>query len=275
MSDSNPTDLQQLQALLYRLIVAPNGVEDALAREAGAIDLRQIIVGDERITAAGHAGIYADAYFYRLLDALKEDFPATLAVAGADEFHNLITGYLLAHPPTQPSLLYAGRYLADYLGKSSMLARWPFIADLAQLERALIESFHAADAPALDREAVQSIPPDDWPAIALRLHPATRLLRLQWRVQEILCAVEQNFEPPKATAAPVMMMVWRKQAQVSYRPVEPPEAIALELIERGCDFASLCEVVGSAAKDSDIPRLINLMLTRWLDDGVLLNQAVT
>jgi hypothetical protein len=34
-------------------------------------------------------------YFYRLLDAIKEDFPATLKILGDFEFHNLITGYLI------------------------------------------------------------------------------------------------------------------------------------------------------------------------------------
>jgi hypothetical protein len=274
MSSADASNLRQLQALLYNLIVAPNGVADALAHEAGAKELAQIIVGDERMTAAERAGIYANAYFYRLLDALKEDFSATFAVAGADEFHNLITGYLIAHPPTEPSLHYAGRYLADYLGGSPMFERWPFMADLARLERALIESFHAADAPALDRAAVQSIPAEKWPAIGLRFHPAAHLLNLQWRVDAILRAVVQNCELPQALAEPVTLIVWRKQAQVLHRPAEPAEAMALNLIERGSDFGTVCEAISAVEVEDDLPKLINRLLVRWLDDGLLLSQTV-
>jgi hypothetical protein len=275
MSSADTSDLQQLQALLYRLIVAPNGVAEELANDKGAIDLDEVIVGDARMTSVERTGIYADAYFYRLLDALKENFPATLAVAGADEFHNLISSYLLAHPPTEPSLLHSGRYLADYLDRSPMLVRWPFIADLARLERALIESFHAADATSLDRAAVESIPPDKWPSLRLRFHPATRVLRLQWRVEEILRAVEQNKQLPEAVGAPVTMFVWRKEARVFYRSVEPIEETALNMIEQGCDFGAVCEGIGSVASDHDVPQLINRMLVRWLNDGVLLNQVTT
>ena len=100
MSPSETSGLRQLQALLYRLIVAPNGVAEALADDRDPIDLDEVIVGDARITAAERIGIYADAYFFRLLDALKEDYPATLALLSGDEFHNLISGYLLAYPPT-------------------------------------------------------------------------------------------------------------------------------------------------------------------------------
>ncbi|MGH8337315.1 MAG: HvfC/BufC family peptide modification chaperone, partial [Gammaproteobacteria bacterium] len=231
MSSAAISELAQLQALLYRLIVAPDGVAEALANDGGGINLESIIVGDARLTAVERAAIYADAYFYRLLDVLKEDFPATLAVTGEDEFHNLITGYLIAHPSTEPSLLYAGCYLADYLDQPPMLARWPFIGDLVRLERALIESFHAADAPALERAAVQSIPPHQWPALLLKLHPATHLLRLQWRVEEIVRAGDQNSTTTEAAAAPVTMLVWRRHARVFYRTAEAAEEAALNLIE--------------------------------------------
>src|SRR5580698_4857299 len=115
MIRADTSHLRELQALVYRLITAPNGIAEALANEEEAIDLQHVIVGDERMDAAERAGVYADAYFYRLLDVFKEDFPATLAILGNDEFHNLITGYLIVHPPAEPSLMCAGQFLANYL----------------------------------------------------------------------------------------------------------------------------------------------------------------
>ena len=275
MNPAGTPDLRQLQALLYRLIVAPNGVAEALANDQAAIDLDEVVIGDARMTAAERTEIYADGYFYRLLDALKEDFPATLAVVGVDEFHNLITSYLLVHPPTEPSLLHAGRYLADHFDRSPIPARWPYIADLARLERALIESFHAADAASLERAAVQSIPPDEWPALMLGLHPAVRVLSLQWRVEEILRAVAQNEQLPEAVCAPATMVVWRRLMQVFYRPAEPAEEAALNLIKQGCDFGAVCEAIVTIASNQDVPQLINRMLVRWLEDGILLNQTMS
>jgi len=274
MNPDAAPELAELQALLYRLIVAPNGVADALANDGDATNLESIIIGDSRMSAAARAEIYSGAYFYRLLDALKEDFPATLAVMGGDEFHNLITGYLIAYPPTEPSLLYAGRYLADYFDQSPMLTRWPYIADLARLERALIESFHAADFMTLDRAAVEAIAPHDWPSLKLRFHPATHFLDAQWRVDEIVRAVAQDSEPPQALALPVRIIVWRKDAQVFYRTVEAVEAVALALIAQGSEFEAICETIGAGVIDENaIPQLINRLLVRWLDDGIFLNQS--
>ena len=96
--------------------------------------------------------IYANAYFYRILDCLKEDFPATLATLGADNFHNLVTGYLIEYPPTEPSIAYAGRYMSEFLRHHPLSERWPFIAELARLERTVTEVFHAAEAEPLSAE---------------------------------------------------------------------------------------------------------------------------
>ena len=162
-------ELKSLQSLLYRLITAPSGVAEGLAaeRELSARSLDAIVLGDERLSAADRVDIYANMYFYRLLDALKEDFPATLAVLGADNFHNLVTGYLLEYPPTEPSLYYCGRYLADYLRDHPLSENVPFIADLARLERSSVEVFHGADAPVLESDALQAVAPADWPAMKL------------------------------------------------------------------------------------------------------------
>ena len=193
----NPTNpgLKALQALLYRLITAPEGVAAGLAAEraSGPEVLDHLIESDDRLSATERLEIYANAYFYRILDCLKEDFPATLATLGADDFHNLITAYLIEYPPTEPSISYAGRHLAEFLRHRSMRAtveRWPFIAELARLERTLIEIFHAAEAEPLDAGTIRSVAPDDWPALAMRTHPALAIVDCQWRVDELMREVQ-------------------------------------------------------------------------------------
>ncbi|HEX3409605.1 MAG TPA: DNA-binding domain-containing protein, partial [Candidatus Binataceae bacterium] len=184
-------DLKHLQQLFYRLIVAPGGVTEGLTREQNLPDgdLDTVIAGDDRMTPVERLEIYANGYFYRLLEVFKEDFRATLAVVGADNFHNLVTGYLIEHPPTKPSIADAGENFAEYLSAHPLRERWAFLADLARLERATLESFHAADAHALDASAMRALAPTAWPALTLRAHPATRLCACAWRVDTLLRAV--------------------------------------------------------------------------------------
>jgi hypothetical protein len=274
MKDRDGLNLRELQALLYRLITAPEGVAAGLKAEAHPVDLNTIISGDERIGAANRLGIYADAYFYRVLDALREDFPAILAVVGEDEFHNLITGYLVAYPPTEPSLLDAGRHLGEYLESTVEFDRWPFLTDLARLERALIESFHAANVIPLDGATMQSIPPAEWPGVPMRLHPSVRLVRVGWRIDEVVRAVVQHsIEVPRPSPEPITLIIWRQRNEALYRAAEPAEAIALHLLQPWADFASICEAIADASDGSDTPNLINRLLARWLADGLLLPPA--
>jgi hypothetical protein len=204
MATDDIDGLRRLQEILYRLIVAPSGVVEGLALETALPmgGVASLIAGDDRMTPIERVEVYANGYFYRLLDVLKEDFPATLAVVGPDNFHNLVTGYLVEYPPTEPSLYYAGRNFADYLSTHPLRERRPFLADLARLERATLESFHAADAPALEADAIRSLAPAAWPALVMRAHPATRLVACAWRVDEVLRAVEDGAAKMTTIAAP-------------------------------------------------------------------------
>jgi len=86
--------LKQLQSILYRLITAASGVAEGLAAEkrlvaeggmpAGGLDA--LVLGDDRLSAEDRVDIYANMYFYRLLDVLKEDFPATFGCSATTIF---------------------------------------------------------------------------------------------------------------------------------------------------------------------------------------------
>lgn len=273
--------LRDLQALLYRLITAPEGVTQGLAAERGlrpgALD--DLIESDDRLSAVQRLEIYANAYFHRILDCLKEDFPATLAVLGDDNFHNLVTGYLIEYPPTEPSISFAGRHLADFLRRHPMRERWPFIAELAHLERTLIEVFHAGEAQALNAEAMRSIALADWPALAMRTHPALAIVDCEWRVDELLReagnAADQRgrYRSAPVCNAParalVSVLVWRRDSRVRYRALERAERAALGLASTEASFAALCEVAAAEAGGEEPVVLINRLLTRWLDEGLL------
>ncbi len=271
------TALEDLESLLYRLITAPEGVEQGLSRERTlpAGGLSALIRGDERLGAAERLGIYANMYFYRLLDVLKQDYPATLKVLGDVGFHNLITAYLIEYPPTQPSVQFAGQNLASFLRGHPMRERAPFIADLAELERALVDSFVAPDAVALDGAAMRAVAPARWPAMRLRTHPAVAILAHEWRVASILRAVEEGREWSAAERGPVQVIVWRKSARVFYRELDQAEHAALELARRGAKFAAICDAVGAACSGSDTVAAINRLLERWLADGILVRDRRT
>ena len=267
-----PTHLNKIESLLYRLITAPSGVAEGLAaeRDLGAGGLDAVVLGDDRLSAEARVDIYANMYFYRILDALKEDFPATLAVLGADNFHNLVTGYMLEYPPTDPSISHCGRHLADYLRDHPMRESAPFIADLARLERAIVEVFQAPDAAALNPDSLRAIAPEEWPALKLAIHPSAQILALGWRVSELLRAVEEHREWKASGAGRSQSpRLAERCARLLSRSRKSGSGRSRSDLARRDVRGNLRGRRGACRADQDPVAAMNRMLARWLSDSLL------
>ena len=264
--------LNELQNFLYRRITNPDTTNESLGDERGPAPrvLEALVHGDQRLSAAERIEIYANAYFYRLLECLGEDFPATLAVLGEDNFAALVKEYLLEHPPTEPSIFYAGLYLADFLNDHPFAERWPFIADLARLESAVLDVFHAADARALALETLHAVPSEEWPALKLRTHPAVEIVHSEWRIADVLHTVEQGREWTDPEHEEDSVLVWRQNALVNYRNLEPVERDALVIVSKGASFAAVCEAIAARSEEPNRVTLIGQLMARWLADGIIM-----
>jgi hypothetical protein len=265
-------DLKQLQSLLYRRISVPEALTVGLRNEGGSSTggIGELVFGDERLSAIERIDIYANAYFYRLLDCLGEEFPATLAVVGSDNFAVLARDYLLRYPPSEPSIIHVGRYLPSFLRNHRLAEQWRFIAELARLERIILDVFHARDAPALDVEAIRRIPPQQWPGLKLRAHPAVEIVHGEWRVADVLSAVESGDDWSEPGHQNTAVIVWRQDAQVHYRDLQEVEARALALILEGATFGAICEAIAVDPEQPDQTALIGQLLARWLTDEIIL-----
>jgi len=56
----------------------------------------------------------------------------------------------------------------------------PYLADVARIERAWSEAYHAAEATALAPEALAAIPSDRIAEVRLAVHPSLRIVRSRW-----------------------------------------------------------------------------------------------
>ncbi|HET8948161.1 MAG TPA: DNA-binding domain-containing protein [Candidatus Polarisedimenticolia bacterium] len=179
----NRTALAGTEALFWDLITAPEGVRPGLealvrAGKAEPAAIESLIGGDDRLPAAERLDIYANMYFFRLLDCLREDFPRLATALGEGRFHNLATDYLLAHPSENPSLRYLGRRLPEFLAGHALARESACLADLARLEWTRADLFDAADAKPLGRDDVAGVAAGHGGDLPLRTVPAFRLLRL-------------------------------------------------------------------------------------------------
>ncbi|PTW59477.1 putative DNA-binding protein [Breoghania corrubedonensis] len=123
-----------------------------------------------------------------LVEVLMVAFPAILRLLGEAYFRALVGEFVRAHPPRSPVLLDYGDGFPDFLDAFPPLDHYPWLGDVARLERAWSQAYHAADSTALPPDALGRVAPDALMTLRFDPHPATRLVRSRYRVVSIFRA---------------------------------------------------------------------------------------
>ncbi|HYR17851.1 MAG TPA: DNA-binding domain-containing protein [Myxococcales bacterium] len=228
--------LAEAQDLFAALVTGERPVDPA-AREA-------LLVGDAGLSADERARIYSEMYLFRLVEALREDYPLLARLLGEEEFFSVCAAYVRAHPSRHPSLARLGAALPGFL-RDRAVPR-PDLSDLAALEWARAEAFVAPDAAALDETALRSLGED--PASArLTLVPSIRLLSLGYDAAALWADLEALRQPGPALPGPTWLLVWRKGFEVFHAEVSPEELAALSAVQRGATLGEACEAFAALA----------------------------
>jgi hypothetical protein len=263
--------LEQTQQLFWKLISAPEGVAPGLAalspseRHTATALLRD----DARLSAIERLDIYADMYFYRIRDCLKEDFGAVCGVIGEAAFHNLVTAYLLVHPSSHFSLRYVGQHLPAFVRTHALGAQWPYLADLATLEWSILEAFDAPDAEPITAATLATIPAEGWPELRFELTPSLKLLRLEWPVHDVWARTQRQEAVGEVYAAQTFIRVWRQNLRVFHRAIDPTQCAALEALSKAATFAQICEPIAATVGDAAGADRAATFLQEWIADGLL------
>jgi hypothetical protein len=148
---------------------------------------------NDRLTSFERLEIYNRQYWFRVIGAISEDFPALAAVLGPKRFDSLVLAYLKENPSTSFTLRNLGGRLPHWLEDHPEFAptRHALMLDVARLEWAYVEAF--------DRRAVAPLAEEDFASLGadskLSLQPHLQLLNLQYPVDELVLAVHQQNPP--------------------------------------------------------------------------------
>ncbi len=132
-----------------------------------------------------------------LSEALEATYPAVRALVGEDFFRAAAREYLRAHPPRTPVLLWWGGAFAAFLDAFPPARSVAYLGDVARLEWARREAYHAADAAPLGVEALAGLAPEALERTRLAPHPALRLVASRYPLVA-LWAETTGRAPPSA-----------------------------------------------------------------------------
>ena len=146
------------------------------------------ISGPNGKAAGKRYNVYRNNVTVSLINALAAAFPATMRITGVDFFRAMARFHARATPPKSPLLFEYGRDFPDFIERYEYAQSMPWLADVARIERAWLDAYHAADAEPLTPQALASIPPEQLADTVLTPHPATRIVRSRFPAVTIFAA---------------------------------------------------------------------------------------
>ncbi|CZT37119.1 HvfC/BufC N-terminal domain-containing protein [Rhizobium sp. 9140] len=146
------------------------------------------VVGPKGKGAVKRYNIYRNNVTVSLIDALIGIYPAVQRLTGADFFRAMARFHLRATPPTSPLLFEYGRDFPDFIAQYEYAQSVPWLADVARIERAWLDAYHAADVEPLAADALSCVPPERLGELVFIAHPATRIIRSAYPALTIFAA---------------------------------------------------------------------------------------
>lgn len=215
---SDAPNLDSLQRWMLEVITDPNGAERGLSADKAreCIDVPSERLGDVirpslSRTPLERLSVYADMYFWRLLDVLAENFAAVRVALGWDDFEAVMRAYISKHPSRSFTLSHLGQKLPEYLATSPLCPDREFVSDLARIERACDEVFDAPRSPRLATAALEAVPPQSWGEVRLRTISALTLLELAYPANTYVQSVRDGEDAEKPQRAPAWLVVRRDE----------------------------------------------------------------
>jgi hypothetical protein len=254
---------------MSELLTLQRSMMQWLQTETG--DIKNKIIGTEKVSSEIRLAIYGNAYRYRLIDALSDNYPSVHTLLGDESFYNDGINYIAAYPSRHFSIRYFGSHLEQFLAEEYQDNR--VLAEMARFEWALRDAFDSDDKETLTLDALQTIPPEAWVNLRFTLHPSVARLNLEWNIPQLWSAIEHETGqiPFEQAEYPIPWLIWRKDLKTYYRSLDVDEAWALDAIMQGQSFSEICTGVCEWVDEAHAPERVAGFIATWLDADLIID----
>ncbi|AUH32958.1 DNA-binding domain-containing protein [Paracoccus tegillarcae] len=189
-----------------------------------------------RAALAARFAVYRNNVMHSLSRALARRFPVIERLVGAEFFAAMAVEFIHAHPPRSPVLIAWGGEFPGFLQGFPPVASLPYLPDVARLEYARGQAYHAADIKPMDSAALAACGQPD--RLSLTLAPGTRLLCFDHPAVTIWQANQPGGNPSTRAEGPEKALIYRRpDFQVPVRSVSDDTAAFLAAVIGGDSLA--------------------------------------
>jgi hypothetical protein len=223
--------------------------EPQIAKAAYAAGFSAVLLAPERPQPSFVAGpngkaakkrfdVYRNNVAASLVKALADIFPAVRRIVGEEFFRAMALVHLRRTPPVSPLLFEYGHDFPNFIARFEPAGRMPWLADVARIERAWLDAYHAAGASTLQPKALE-MPPEQLVNARFTAHPAARIVRSRFPSVTIFASNRNAGEVGRITATePEDALVTRPELEVFVRRLPPGGATFLTALMDGATFGT-------------------------------------
>lgn len=193
-----------------------------------------------------------------LIGALADAYPVVQRLVGEDFFTAMAREFLLQETARRPSLALYGAGFADFIDHFEPAASVAYLADVARLERARLESLHAADAEPLDASTLLN--EGELVHTHFAPHPATRLIASLHPIVSIWLANQDDEAAASITAANEHALVTRPARDVQIFKLDGPGGAFTRALLQGATVESAYASATELAADFDVTAAFSRLL---------------
>lgn len=229
------------QALLQPDAPRPTGLTDGAGHPAGR-----------------RFDVYRNNVAVSLTEALETAFPVIRKLVGDANFKLLAGVFLRQNPPSSPLMMFYGAEMPAFLAMFEPTKSLGYLPDVARLELALRESYHAADSKPIDPSTLQAAAPDVLMESSLTLAPSVRLIRSRWPIHAIWHYNMDGGPKPAPVAEDVIVL----RAEMDPVPVLLPQGggVFVDAVQRGASLGSAFEAAAQDCADFDLSQTLALLI---------------
>jgi hypothetical protein len=213
----------------------------------------QIVTGPNGKAAGKRYDVYRNNVTVSLIEALAAIYPAVQRLTGPDFFRAMARFHVRSTPPTTPLLFDYGHDFPAFIAQYEHARSMPWLADVARIERAWLDAYHAADAAPLRPEQLAAVAPERLGDLVFTPHPAARIVRSPFSTVTIFAANRDTSPVGRIDAGtPEDALVTRMEFDVVVRHLPPGGAVFATSLMSGVPLGEAAALALAAAADFDI-----------------------
>lgn len=215
--------------------------------------------------------VYRNNVVSSLIDALADTFPVTQQLLGEPFFREMALHFIREHAPTSPVLAHYGDAFPDFIGQCGPVSHLKYLPDVARLESAWLQAYHAPDREPISATHLSDLlcDPESLTQLRLELHPSTQVVASHFAAVSIWNA-HQAYETVElrdiSLAIPEAALVFRPEHDVHVLSVTPACAAwvrnLMQGLPLGLSVQRAAEISGNA--DFDLAAHLSILIRHQL-----------